>query len=427
MTHLVPVAATLLLTAIVQGCLLAACIALTLRLLPALSAAARSVLWIATFLLMAILPFATFLRTGHVIRPVIEPTHAAPMFALALATLWAVVAAWQLVRLIRGWAHLQRIARTATPISSAPAIADLLQHTRRIGADSPVELCTSPHVQVPSVAGFFHPRILLPTGLPESVSAEDLRQIVLHEMQHLHRHDDWTNLLQKFGLALFPLNPALWYVDHRLCQERELACDDAVLRVHSASSLAYAACLTNLAEQRLQRNTLARSLSLALGAFRRTSELSRRVHRILAPGRTATPARRHTATALTAGALLAAAVTLTHTPRLVTFEPLAAPVTTAESSSNTNTHFDHATAHAVLTRATFPVNPTPYRLSVKRTPRRTHAHTVRNNPMPAPQVILLGWHPNDFSAPATTGGRPTLINYRYAAVPTPDGWLLIEI
>ena len=424
MTHLAPIAATLLLTAIVQSALLALCVALVLRLLPALTAAVRSALWIATFLLMAILPFTTLLHTTST-QPIVEPTHLAPIFAIALATLWAAAAAWQLVRLIRGWLQLHQIARAATPITPIPAIAELLNH-RRLGTRTPIQLCLSTHVQIPSVAGFLRPRILLPAGLPQTLSTDDLRQIVLHEMQHLHRHDDWTNLLQKLGLALFPLNPALWYVDRRLCQERELACDDGVLRANGASSIAYATCLTNLAQQRMQQATrqgiVARSLALALGAFRRPSELARRIHRILTPGPSATPTARFTATALTAAALLVSAATLTHTPRLVSFEPAPATFATAEPT----THFDRTTAHAVLTKATFPITPAPHRIVVKRVHPRAHTIVRRSN-LAAPQVILLGWHPNEFSVPPFTATRPILIDYRYAAVATPNGWLLIEI
>ena len=57
--------------------------------------------------------------------------------------------------------------------------------------------------------GFFSPRLLIPEWLFAKLAPSDLQQIVLHECEHLRRGDDWINLLQKVGLALFPLNPAL--------------------------------------------------------------------------------------------------------------------------------------------------------------------------------------------------------------------------
>ena len=93
--------------------------------------------------------------------------------------------------------------------------------------------------------------------------------------------DDWINLLQKLSLVVVPLNPVLMWIERRLCLERELACDDDVLRLTKAPK-AYATCLTNLAEHRLGRR--------AAGVCRwergsRQSELVRRVQSILAERR----------------------------------------------------------------------------------------------------------------------------------------------
>ena len=49
----------------------------------------------------------------------------------------------------------------------------------------------------------------------------ELRQVVLHECEHLRRRDDWMNLLQKIALAMFPLNLPMLWVDRRLSLERE--------------------------------------------------------------------------------------------------------------------------------------------------------------------------------------------------------------
>ena len=137
--------------------------------------------------------------------------------------------------------------------------------------------------------------------------------MVIHEMEHLRRGDDWTNLLQKLALVLFPLNPALVWVERRLCAERELACDDRVLHAGSGRK-AYALCLTHLAEYSLVR----RGFALVLGAWERRPELVRRVQRILyQPARTM---GRKPALAV-CGTLLAGifgcTLTLAHAPQLV--------------------------------------------------------------------------------------------------------------
>jgi hypothetical protein len=89
----------------------------------------------------------------------------------------------------------------------------------------------------------------------ERAGASELKQIILHEMAHLDRGDDWTNLLQKLLRALCPLNPALFWAERHLCLEREQACDDAVLDA-AGNARAYATCLTKLAETRLVKRAL---------------------------------------------------------------------------------------------------------------------------------------------------------------------------
>jgi hypothetical protein len=100
--------------------------------------------------------------------------------------------------------------------------------------------------------------------------------------------------------------------------EREFACDDRVLH-SSCERKAYALCLTRLAEFTM----LSRSISLALGAWERRSELARRIHRILRRRNELTSGR--VAMALT-GCLtigvLSAAIVLARSPQIVSFAPV---------------------------------------------------------------------------------------------------------
>ena len=150
---------------------------------------------------------------------------------------------------------------------------------------------------------------------------------MLHEMEHLHRADNWFNLLQKAAVVLFPLNPVLFWVERRLCAEREYACDDRVLR-SSCGKKSYALCLTRLAEITL----VSRGLSLALGAWERRPELARRVLRIL---RRPSESMQHGPAIVVTGSLIlsifAGAIALARTPQVVSFAPFA-PSTMQETS-----------------------------------------------------------------------------------------------
>jgi len=314
-----------------QGIALAVAAALALRLAPRTSATARFFLWSAVLLGAVLLPF--FHVSSAVPAAASQPhplslLRLSPLWSFGIAALWLLLSLLRLLQLAVQGVRLHNLWRGAQPIVTAPEIATILARVplRR------VELCLSSAVDRPSVIGFFAPRILIPDWLFNQLTPPELVQIVLHEIEHLRRADDWLNLLQKLSLALFPLNPALVWIERRLCTERELACDDGVLRVTLAPRV-YATCLTTLAERRLEHRSV---LSLALGTLGALgrSELSRRVYSILNRPPSLSPARARAVTAMLAIGLIGCAAVLARSPQLVSFaSPSPAPQTSASTTS----------------------------------------------------------------------------------------------
>ena len=239
-----------------QGTLLVLLVALGLRLLPKLPAAARAAIWAAVLAVIALHPalaLAGHARSGAGAGLL----HVESGVSTALLAVWALASMFRLFQLLIGGWELWRVLRTAQPLAAPSAIAALLKASSR----KPL-LCVSNAVNRPCVAGFFRPRVLLPADLLPNLSEAELLQIVLHELEHLRRGDDWVNLLQQVATVILPLHPALFWLNRQLALERELACDDAVLRTTHAGR-AYAACLAHVAEHSLLR----RGLTLALGAL----------------------------------------------------------------------------------------------------------------------------------------------------------------
>jgi hypothetical protein len=324
-----------------QGIALAAAAALALRLVPRTTATVRFFLWTAVLLGAAFLPFLHLPTASHAAASHAQPAsllHLGRAWSLGIAALWLSFSLFRLTELAVQGVRLRALWRNAQPTPATPEIATLLATVplRR------VELCLSTEVDRPSVIGFFSPRILIPDWLFTQLTAPELFQIVLHEAEHLRRADDWLNLLQKLSLALFPLNPALVWIERRLCSERELACDDGVLRVTIAPRV-YATCLATLAERRLQYRAGHRSaLSLALGALGALgsgavqtlgrSELSRRVYSILHRPPSLSPARTRAVTAMLAVGLAGCASELARSPQLISFT---APTPVSQTAGST--------------------------------------------------------------------------------------------
>src|SRR5213078_2563160 len=120
------------------------------------------------------------------------------------------------------------------------------------------------------------PTVVIPAWLMEELPAAELNQILLHELAHLSRWDDWSNLAQKIVKALFFFHPAVWWIERKVSLEREMACDDAVL-AENHSPRAYAECLVHLAE----KSVLRRGVALAQAAVGRIRQTTLRVAQIL--------------------------------------------------------------------------------------------------------------------------------------------------
>jgi len=311
-----------------QGMVLVAVVWLGLRALPRFSAGVRFAVWAGAFAVAVVLPFVHFVHGeagsgGAVVR-------VGAGWGLAVAVVWVGMSVWRLSTLVAEGLRLRGIWRRAVPVADSggdlsrglkPGVVgqDVLSRGLKpeglAGVLGRAELCVSGDVDSPSVIGFWAPRLLIPEGLIGRLTDGELRQIVLHECEHLRRRDDWMNLAQKVALALFPLNPALLFVDRRLGLERELACDAGVVAA-TAEPFDYARCLTRLAEHRMG----ARRVALALSAWSRKPELVERVQRLLRPVRAMSVVQARVAVAVLAVGLGGAAVEMARVPGLVAFE-----------------------------------------------------------------------------------------------------------
>ncbi len=193
----------------------------------------------------------------------------------ALEILWALLSLAMLMRLGSGCWKLRGLKADATP---APAEWQMrLRSLRGInGVRRQTQLLVSSHIAAPMSLGFLNPAILIPRALLDSLSDSELEHVVLHELGHLRRRDDWTNLAQKLIEAMLPIQPAVYWIGHRMSVEREMACDDWVIAATGAVE-PYAASLTRVAEL----SQWAHAGILAAGATGNRSQLFSRVLHML--------------------------------------------------------------------------------------------------------------------------------------------------
>ena len=267
---------------------------------------------------IAVLPFINLisLRAGapaNVLKPAITVSDS---WAIYLFAAWAIVAGWLLIGVARSFLRLRMLRRSCTPVEVS-MLDPVLQNTLlQNQTKRKIVVCASEQVRVPTALGLINPAIVIPHWAMQELSTDELKQILLHELAHLRRWDDWTNLAQQLVKAVFFFHPAVWWIESKAALEREIACDDAVLEA-TGSPQAYAECLAHLAE----RSFFQRGLALAQAAIGRLRQTTSRVTQILDANRPKGSTRTwKMAVSSVAGFAVACAVGLSRAPKLIGFE-----------------------------------------------------------------------------------------------------------
>jgi beta-lactamase regulating signal transducer with metallopeptidase domain len=301
---------------LVEGTIIAAFAGLASRFAARQGSGTKFAIWFSALMATAVTPLLTGFAGLH--NEGSGASHASitlpSSWAIYLFGSWAVVAVWMLARIGMGLWQLRSLRRTFSTVDLSRLDASVRETLGRNSAGRSISLCTSDRVQVPAAIGLFRPVVVVPTWLIDELSEDELNQVLLHELAHLRRRDDWTNLVQKIVKALFFFHPAVWWIEKKVSLEREMACDDAVL-AETARPRAYAECLTRLAEKTLVR----RSIALAQAALGRIRQTSMRVTQILDPKRSTRKAQAWKLALPMAGMLVVCGAITAKEPQLIAF------------------------------------------------------------------------------------------------------------
>jgi beta-lactamase regulating signal transducer with metallopeptidase domain len=313
-----------------EGMIIALLAWLLLRAIGPRNSGTRFAVWFAALIGIAALPlFGNWASAGSDLTKRSEITMPAS-WALYIFAAWALIAAVGLIRVGMGFWHLHRLRKNCASVDVATLDLVLQKTLAEFESPRSVALCTSDDLRVPTAVGFSKPLVVIPSWAMRELSTVELNAILLHELAHLQRRDDWTNLVQKIVGALLFFHPAVWWIEKKLTLEREMACDDLVL-AQTASPHAYAECLVSLAEKSLLR----RGLALAQAAVGRLRQVSLRVAQILDANRSRTTRVWSPAPVLVGGASLACLLALSYSPtRLVSFETSTPSLAATGSTAN---------------------------------------------------------------------------------------------
>jgi len=163
----------------------------------------------------------------------------------AIFILWVAGAAAGFIWLSLALLRLRQWTAAGRELSTEELGYDADWLRERIGVRCSVRLLESDGVSSPMTYGWRQPVVLLPTTW-RGWSRHQMRIVLLHEFMHVRR-GDWAYLLMaRVACALHWYNPLVWLAARWLEDQRELACDDDVVRC-GARPTAYAETLVQMA------------------------------------------------------------------------------------------------------------------------------------------------------------------------------------
>ena len=121
------------------------------------------------------------------------------------------------------------------------------------------------------------PIVLLPKRFIEKLTAPQLDTVILHELAHVRRRDDWVVIFESLETSLFWWNPVVWFTRSRLRTEAEHCCDELVIQALPGSRQYYGQALLHAAEFQSRQQPL----PVYANAFGRRHLLKERIEMIL--------------------------------------------------------------------------------------------------------------------------------------------------
>jgi len=193
---------------------------------------------------------------------------------------WAAVAGWLVLRQAMALRAARGLLRRAVGIEEGDGGECFERLRRRFGVERRPGLWESKEVGSPVCLGWWRANIVLPEEWRQWAEGK-LEAVLTHELGHVTRRDVLWQILARLACAVYWFCPLAWVAAWRVRVERELACDDWVLRA-GESGTRYARWLLEVARVMRGRFHAAERAGVAMAA---RNGFEKRISAILDVGR----------------------------------------------------------------------------------------------------------------------------------------------
>jgi bla regulator protein blaR1 len=180
---------------------------------------------------------------------------------------------------IHAWTKLRRIKKSTSIVKNQEVLTLFEECKQRLHISQQLVLVKSPLIKSPLTFGIFKTYIILPRDAEAWLSMDELKYILLHELNHYKYKDIATNYLMVLFQTLYWYNPLIWIAFREMRLDREIACDSAVLKLLDQNQYAaYGNTIINFADKSYLPGQFAMVNQLASSK----KQLKKRIERIAA-------------------------------------------------------------------------------------------------------------------------------------------------
>ncbi len=160
----------------------------------------------------------------------IDTRNSSNMAPWIIFTIWLCGSSTVFLMWYRQNTQLSGIVKKAELLRDGPTVKGFHRIKLENRISHTVRLVSTRDTMEPGVFGIIHPVIMLPAEILENINDSELETILLHECAHIQYRDNLIAFIHMLVEALFWFHPFVWWTGSRLVSERELACDQSVLR-----------------------------------------------------------------------------------------------------------------------------------------------------------------------------------------------------
>ena len=192
-------------------------------------------------------PASTAQATYYVIEQISQPFTQAPTssfspariaslnlthpLAVTFLTIWVCGSLIVFFTWLLRWQKVSLAICSSVPLDKGREAEALRRQQCITGIRRRVDLLLSASALEPGIFGMARPVLVWPKGISAHLENPHLESILTHELWHVRRRDNLTAALHMIVEAIFWFHPLVWWMGARLIEERERACDEAVLEL----------------------------------------------------------------------------------------------------------------------------------------------------------------------------------------------------